>query len=95
MHRHRPFLRGLLFRSPPELASDDQNILERLGQCLIWWASSHTGAGRRQIEAARPNPSRPRKYGTGLELATSRGWLELHESGTFVKLTQSGADLFA
>jgi hypothetical protein len=23
------------------------------------------------------------------------GWLELHESGTYVKLTQSGADLFA
>ena len=36
-----------------------------------------------------------RKYGAGLELAMSRGWLELHESGTFVKLTQSGPDLFA
>jgi hypothetical protein len=23
------------------------------------------------------------------------GWLELHESGTFVKCTQAGADLFA
>jgi hypothetical protein len=88
-------LRGLLFRSSPELASDDQNILEPLGQRLIWWARPHTGAGRRQIEAAHPNSSRPRKYGAGLDLAISRGWLELHESGTFVKLTQSGADLFA
>jgi hypothetical protein len=24
-----------------------------------------------------------------------RGWLELHESGTYVKVTHSGADLFA
>jgi hypothetical protein len=30
------------------------------------------------------------EYGAGLELATSRGWLELHDSGTFVELTQSG-----
>jgi hypothetical protein len=28
-------------------------------------------------------------------LAISRGWLELHKSGTFMKLTQSGAGLFA
>jgi hypothetical protein len=35
------------------------------------------------------------EYGAGLELAISLGWLELHESGTFVKPTQSGADLFA
>jgi hypothetical protein len=26
--------------------------------------------------------------------AIKRGWLELHESGTYVKFTQSGADLF-
>ena len=37
----------------------------------------------------------PAEYKAGLELAISLGWLELHESGTFVKLTQSGADLFA
>jgi hypothetical protein len=31
----------------------------------------------------------------GLKLAIERGWLELHESGTYVKFTQSGAeDLF-
>jgi hypothetical protein len=39
--------------------------------------------------ARRPNTV------AGLELAIARGWLELHESGMFVKLTQSGADLFA
>jgi len=29
-----------------------------------------------------------------LDLAIERGWLELHDSGTFVRFTQSGADLF-
>jgi hypothetical protein len=36
----------------------------------------------------------PAEY-TALELALSRGWLKLHESGTFVRLTQNGADMFA
>ena len=35
------------------------------------------------------------EYSAGLEFAISHGWLELHESGTFVKLTQGGADIFA
>ncbi|XIA64900.1 hypothetical protein ACFIOY_40180 [Bradyrhizobium sp. TZ2] len=37
----------------------------------------------------------PAEYTAGLDHAISLGWLELHGSGTFVKLTQSGADLFA
>jgi hypothetical protein len=37
----------------------------------------------------------PTEYRAGLDLAIARGWLLLHESGTFVKLTQGGADLFA
>jgi hypothetical protein len=37
----------------------------------------------------------PAEYTAGLELAISRGWLKLHESGTFVRLTQNGADMFA
>ena len=37
----------------------------------------------------------PAEYSVGLELAISRGWLKLYESCTFVKLTQSGADMFA
>ena len=36
----------------------------------------------------------PAEYGAGLRLAIERGWLWKHESGTYVKLTQSGADLF-
>jgi hypothetical protein len=30
---------------------------------------------------------------TGLDRAIERGWLGLHESGTFVRFTRSGADL--
>jgi hypothetical protein len=37
----------------------------------------------------------PAEYGAGLNLAIERGWLWKHESGTYVKLTQEGADLFA
>ena len=37
----------------------------------------------------------PAEYGAGLALAIERGWLWRHESGTYVKFTQAGADLFA
>ncbi|VIO68234.1 hypothetical protein CI1B_20210 [Bradyrhizobium ivorense] len=37
----------------------------------------------------------PAEYSAGLKLAIERGWLELHESGTYVRIKQAGADLFA
>ena len=37
----------------------------------------------------------PAEYSACLNLAIERGWLVLHESGTFVRFTQAGADLFA
>ena len=37
----------------------------------------------------------PAEYKAGLDLAIARGWLVLHESGTFVRFTQAGAELFA
>ena len=37
----------------------------------------------------------PDEYLSGLTFAVERGWLTIHESGTFVKFTQSGSDLFA
>ena len=37
----------------------------------------------------------PAEYGAGLRLAIERGWLVMHDSGTFVKFTQAGAELFA
>jgi hypothetical protein len=37
----------------------------------------------------------PAEYSAGLKLAIERGWLMLHDSGTYLKFTQAGADLFA
>jgi hypothetical protein len=37
----------------------------------------------------------PQEYGAGLKLAIERGWLWLHESGTYLRFTQAGAELFA
>jgi hypothetical protein len=37
----------------------------------------------------------PAEYGAGLKLAIERGWLELHESGTYVRMKQAGSDMFA
>jgi hypothetical protein len=37
----------------------------------------------------------PAEYRAGLLRAITNGWLELHESGTYVKFTQAGAELFA
>jgi hypothetical protein len=37
----------------------------------------------------------PAEYSAGLNLAIERGWLEMHESGTYVKFTQVGAEMFA
>jgi hypothetical protein len=37
----------------------------------------------------------PAEYKAGLDLAISRGLLERHESGTYVRFTQAGAEMFA
>jgi hypothetical protein len=37
----------------------------------------------------------PDEYLAALKLAIDRGWLTLDRSGTYVKFTQTGADLFA
>jgi hypothetical protein len=37
----------------------------------------------------------PAEYKAGFDLAIEHGWLVLHESGTFVRFTQDGKDLFA
>jgi hypothetical protein len=34
----------------------------------------------------------PAEYGAGLRLAVDCGWLWMHESGTYVKVTQMGAE---
>jgi hypothetical protein len=37
----------------------------------------------------------PSEYSAGLKLAIERGWLTLDRSGTYVKFTATGAELFA
>ena len=37
----------------------------------------------------------PTEYGAGMALAIERGWLTMHESGTYVRFTPIGAELFA
>jgi len=46
-----------------------------------------------EIEAA--HQVHPARGNTVPARSSPRGWLELHGSGTSVKLTQSGAELFA
>jgi len=37
----------------------------------------------------------PAEYGAALDCAIAKGWLWQHESGTYVKFTPAGAELFA
>jgi hypothetical protein len=37
----------------------------------------------------------PAEYKAGLDYAIAKGWLWPHESGTYVKLTHAGSELFA
>ena len=37
----------------------------------------------------------PSEYKAGLDFAMAKGRLWLHESGTYVKITEAGAELFA
>jgi hypothetical protein len=37
----------------------------------------------------------PAEYKVCVDRCIEKGWLELHESGTFVRFTQNGKDLFA
>ena len=37
----------------------------------------------------------PAEYRVGMERAIAQGWLWKHESGTYVKFTPAGAELFA
>ena len=37
----------------------------------------------------------PAEYRAGMRFAIERGWLWMHDSGTIVRFTQAGTDLFA
>jgi hypothetical protein len=39
--------------------------------------------------------AKPAEYSAGIKFAIERGWLWMHDSGTYVKITPAGAELFA
>ena len=45
------------------------------------------------LSKAGCNASGP-EFGAGIKFAIENGWIELHESGTYVRLLAPGADLF-
>jgi hypothetical protein len=61
--------------------------------------SARTGRPYPHREDQRAVPvqgaGQPAEYGAGLKLAIERGGLWIHESGTYVKVTQTGAELLA
>jgi len=67
------------------------------------WEHAHLRAdsGRPRIYRATQRPflfgdkGTPAEYRAGVERAISHDWLEMHDSGMLVMLTQSGADLVA
>ena len=59
----------------------------------------HITAGRIYIERVNgpflAAGGSPAEYRAGIERAIAKGWLWRHESGTYVKFTDAGAELFA
>jgi hypothetical protein len=48
-----------------------------------------------RVTALRTYRPTPAITNAAPDFALAKGWLTLHESGTFVRFTQAGADLFA
>ena len=97
----RPGPRGT--RSPDEFAADRPwSDPEKAARKLLEIANAAEAVqdGRIYIELINApflfrEHATPAEYSAGLKLAIERGWLVLHDSGTYVKFTQAGADLFA
>jgi hypothetical protein len=75
-------------------SSNNQKIWRRHALCTCG------GDGRIHIEKINGPflyefKATPDEYSAGLDLAIATGWLLKHESGTYVKFTQAGADLFS
>jgi hypothetical protein len=69
------------------------------GTFFHWCAKCATPPGKQPESTNAPflyeHRGTPAEYKAGLDLAVARGWLKMHESGTYVKFTQTGAELFA
>ena len=73
---------------------------EKAARTLVEIANTVVQDGRIYIELINGpflfrEKGTPDEYKAGLDLAIERGWLELDRSGTFVRFTQAGSDLFA
>jgi hypothetical protein len=84
--------------SPDRPYSDPEKAARRLLEIAI--AVEAVQDGRIPIEKINApflfrERATPAEYSAGLKLAIEGGWLVMHESGTFVRFTQAGADLFA
>jgi hypothetical protein len=73
-------------------------IARRFGQPFdqeAWqWLCGFDPGDQRSV-SVQGKVGNPAEYLAGLELSIGRGWLWRHESGTYVKFTPAGADLFA
>jgi hypothetical protein len=61
----------------------------------IKWRSAWGSLNRRANSLRSQEKGSPAEHKAGLNLAVARVWLVLHESGTFVRFTQAGVELFA
>jgi hypothetical protein len=55
----------------------------------------HPHRAAQRADAVRAQGHAGRIQRAGLKFAIERGWRVMHESGTYVKFTQVGAELFA
>jgi hypothetical protein len=72
-------------------AARGTNAADLIGSQAIFHVGKTTGG----CGFARTAPRSPAEYSAGLKLAIERGWLWMHESGTYVKFTPEGVALFA
>jgi hypothetical protein len=66
---------------------------------IAWslWRGAHQAAAQRAHFKAKRHAAggSPADYRAGIERAIAKGWLWRRESGTYVKFTDAGAELFA
>jgi len=62
---------------------------------LRWPASRWTTTHADQRAFLFRDKGSPAEYAGSMKLALECGWLAMHESGTFVRFTSAGAELFA
>jgi hypothetical protein len=82
----------------PRLYADPENAARKLVE--IANAVETIQDGRIHIEKINEPflyecKASPAEYKAGRDLAVVRGWLTLDRSGTFVRFTQTGAEMFA